>query len=193
MYLSFEALDPEDAQPLVDWLSSEVWPFHVRERPEPAQIRARLEAGDYTEDTRTFWVLPDETERVGLVRLEDLSDPSPTTDFRVREAYRGKGIGERMVRWAAEYVFTTFPDTPSREGQTRKDNVAMQRVFERCGWVREAYYRVRHPGRRLAERRDHPGSVRSVTGRPVSRTTPAARRTRRARRAVGRRRRGRRF
>ncbi len=143
--LSFEPFDPGDAESLVEWLCSETWPFHVSARPKPDEIRSRLEAGDFTGNTRTFWVVLDGTEKVGLIRLEDLSDLSPTRDFRVREAYRGRGIGERMVRRAAEYVFTAFPDKPRLEGQTREDNVAMQKVFERCGWVREAYYRKAWP------------------------------------------------
>ena len=145
MPLSFEPFDPKEAESLVEWLCSETWPFHVNARPKPDDIRRRLGAGDFTGDSRTFWVVLDGAGRVGLIRLEDLSDLSPTTDFRVRGAYRGRGIGEWMVRWAAEYVFTTFPDTPRLEGQTREDNVAMQRVFERCGWVREAYYRKAWP------------------------------------------------
>lgn len=145
MPLSFEPFDPGEAGSLVGWLCSETWPFHVSARPKPDDVRSRLEAGDFTGDNRTFWVVPDGTGRVGLIRLEDLPGLSPTTDFRVREAYRGRGIGERMARWAAQYAFTTFPNTPRLEGQTREDNVAMQHVFERCGWVREAYYRKAWP------------------------------------------------
>lgn len=143
--LSFEPFVPEAADALVGWLCSETWPFHTSARPEPGEVRSQLENGDFTEDARVFWVLWDGMERVGLVRLEYLSEESPTADFRVREAYRGRGIGKRMVRWAAGYVFTTFPDKPRLEGQTREDNVAMRRVFERCGWVREAYYRRAWP------------------------------------------------
>lgn len=143
--LSFEPFVLEEADLLVDWLCSEEWPLQVDVRPEPAKVRARLEAGEFTEDARTFWVLLDGTEKVGMVRLQYLSELSPTTEFKVAGAYRGRGIGERMVRWSAEHVFTTFPDKPRLEGQTRADNVAMRRVFERCGWVREAYYRKAWP------------------------------------------------
>lgn len=143
--LSFEPFVLEEADLLVDWLCSEVWPLQVDARPEPAGVRSSLEAGEFTEDAQTFWVLLDGTEKVGMVRLQHLSGLSPTTEFKVIGAYRGRGIGERMVRWAAEHVFTTFPDKPRLEGQTREDNLAMQRVFERCGWVREAYYRKSWP------------------------------------------------
>ena len=50
-----------------------------------------------------------------------------------------------MVKWSAEHVFTTMPDKPRLEGQTRVDNLAMRRVFRECGWVKEAHYRKSWP------------------------------------------------
>jgi RimJ/RimL family protein N-acetyltransferase len=115
-------------------------------RPDPAEVLAAVGRGEYAGDeTRTFRVRLGDGERVGLIVLEDLADPSPTTDFRVRSAHRGRGIGERMVRWAAEHVFTQWPVKPRLKGQTRADNAAMRRVFRRCGWVKEAYYRRSWP------------------------------------------------
>ena len=49
-----------------------------------------------------------------------------------------------MVDWAADHLFTTT-DKHRLAGETRVDNVAMRRVFERCGWVREAHYRQSWP------------------------------------------------
>ena len=49
-----------------------------------------------------------------------------------------------MVEWAADHLFTTT-DKHRLAGETRADNVAMRRVFERCGWVREAHYRQSWP------------------------------------------------
>lgn len=145
MNLTFEPFTPGQTGLLAEWLSQETWPYHTRERPTSEQVREQVEEGDYTgPENRTFWVVLD-GEKVGLLRLEYLSEPSPTTDFRVREAYRGRGVGEQMVRWAAEYVFTTWPEKPRLEGQTRADNAAMRRVFERCGWVMEAHYRESWP------------------------------------------------
>jgi RimJ/RimL family protein N-acetyltransferase len=45
------------------------------------------------------------------------------------------------VRWLTEYLFTELPEIKRIEGHTRSDNVAMQRVFARCGYVREAHHR----------------------------------------------------
>jgi RimJ/RimL family protein N-acetyltransferase len=144
--LAYPPFTLDQAELLVAWLTAEVWPFHGRPRPEPDDLRARIADGDFAGLTsETHWVLRDGSERVGLVHLEYLDEPSPTTDFRVRAADRGQGIGTEMVRWAAGHVFASRPETPRLEGQTRADNAAMRRVFRRCGWVREAYYRRSWP------------------------------------------------
>jgi RimJ/RimL family protein N-acetyltransferase len=46
-----------------------------------------------------------------------------------------------------------MPKVNRFEGQTREDNVAMRRIFLRCGWVKEAHYRESWPvddGRAIA-------------------------------------------
>jgi RimJ/RimL family protein N-acetyltransferase len=145
MPLLFEELSPGEGETLARWLSSEVWPYHVRTQPIFEEVLAQFEAGEFTgEENRAFWAVLD-GEKAGLVRFEYLSDPSPTTDFRVLGPYRSRGIGERMVRWAADHLFTTMSGKPRLEGQTRADNLAMRRVFEKCGWVKEAHYRKSWP------------------------------------------------
>ena len=144
--LAFVPIAPEEIGTLVAWLTTDIWPFHGRPRPTPEQVRAAAAEGAYWgEEHRAFWVIVDEASRVGMVRVEDVGDTSPTTDFRIRTPYRGRGIGTEMVRWAASYVFTTFPDKLRLEGNTRADNLAMRRTFRRCGWVAEGYYRQAWP------------------------------------------------
>ena len=144
--LAFVPIAPEESETLVAWLTTDSWPFHGQTRPTPDQVRAAA-AGDayWGEEHRAFWVVLDEASRVGLVRVEDIGDHSPTTDFRIRTPYRGRGIGTEMVRWAAGFVFTTFPDKLRLEGTTRVDNHAMRRTFRRCGWAAEAYCRKAWP------------------------------------------------
>ena len=144
--LQFVSVSPVDLETLVAWLTTDTWPFHGRPRPTPAQIREAAAGGAYWGGAHhAFWVILDEASRVGLVRIEDLPDTSPTTDFRLRTPYRGRGIGVAMVRWAAAHVFTTFPDKLRLEGYTRVDNLAMRRTFRRGGWVAEAYHRQAWP------------------------------------------------
>jgi RimJ/RimL family protein N-acetyltransferase len=49
-----------------------------------------------------------------------------------------------MVDWPADHLFTTTRKH-RLAGETRADNAAMRRVFERCGWAQEAHYRQSWP------------------------------------------------
>jgi len=132
----------DDRAALTAFLTSNVFPFHVRVRPTVAQVENDLRAGSWDgDDVETFWI-DDETDgRVGVIRLEDLEDATATVDLRLAEGTRGRGHGSEALHLATERVFSHRPGVIRFEGQTREDNVAMRRVFERCGWVLEAHYR----------------------------------------------------
>jgi RimJ/RimL family protein N-acetyltransferase len=138
-------LRPDEHERLVEWLSRESWPFHVNARPSPEMVRAWLAAGMFTEpEARTFWVHAEE-ERAGLIRLHDLEDETPMFDLRLRAFFRGRGLGRQALRWLTRFVFTTMPGVERIEGTTRQDNVAMRRLFETCGFAKEAHYRRAWP------------------------------------------------
>ncbi|OIH92972.1 MULTISPECIES: GNAT family N-acetyltransferase [unclassified Curtobacterium] len=141
-------LDPTgpDRDALVDFLSSEEFPFHVRRRIGRADAVAAVDAGAYRDDEHdTFWLDHDEHGRLGIVRLEDLEDPVPLFDLRIAGAHRGRGLGTPALRAVTDHVFRTMPEVTRFEGQTREDNTAMRRVFVRAGWVKEAHYREGWP------------------------------------------------
>lgn len=152
--LRFLPLASGDVDALAAWLAAEPWPFHVFPRLTEDDVRRRFRDGAFTgEDHETFWIVSGAEERVGLLRIDDLLDPCQVFDLRVRSAHRGRGIATSAVRWLADRIFLGRPDAWRIEGQTREDNAAMRRVFDRCGWAKEAVYREAWPtadGRRLA-------------------------------------------
>jgi len=143
---------------LAELLSGDEWPFHADSRPSRETVEGWLAAGRFTgSGVRSFWILVAEADAtsqerlrlaevaVGIVTLRDLADPTPVFDLRLRSAYRGRGFGSAAVRWLTDYIFTEFPEIRRIEGHTRRDNLAMQRVLERCGYVREAHHRQAWP------------------------------------------------
>lgn len=156
MPIRLTPLDPTgaDREALISFMTSQSFPFHVRTDPTAAQIAAAIDDGAYAdEDHASFWIDSDEHGRIGFFRLEDLSDGAPLFDLRLDVAHRGHGLAADVLRAATDHVFTTMPEVNRFEGQTREDNIAMRRVFVRCGWVQEAYYREGWPaddGRLLA-------------------------------------------
>lgn len=139
-------LDGVDRADLVAFLSANRFPFHGSSAPSTEAIEQRIADGawggaaDENGDSRTLWVVRDD-ERVGVVRLDDLSDNAPLFDLRLAEDVRGRGIGRAALRAATDLVFAEYPEVDRFEGQTREDNVAMRRLFERNGWTKEAHYR----------------------------------------------------
>lgn len=142
MSLRFDESGTESVQELAAWLSAEPWPFHARPRVDTAWVEARAADGNfYGETARWFWVSDGQQRTLALVRVFDLGDATPLIDLRVTSSARGTGVGTAALRFVARFVFETFPETPRLGGYTRHDNAAMRRVFEKCGFVLEAYHR----------------------------------------------------
>lgn len=140
-------MDPRDADrdALIDFLTSNVFPFHMTTRPSREQAAHAIDDGDWDGDEhRAYWVHLD-GQRLGTVRLDDLEDPTPVLDLRLAEEHRGRGHGRAVLDAVTELVFRTMPGVNRFEGQTREDNIAMRRVFLRAGWIKEAHYREGWP------------------------------------------------
>lgn len=147
--------NPDDAREIVTFISSNTYPFHMRARPSPEQVQDNLAEDAYGHgpehyendaaaeqtDHRGWWVETVGGERLGLVVLEDLTDGAPLFDLRLADEHRGKGWGAPVLRALTTLVFETYPDVDRFEGQTREDNIAMRKVFLRCGFIKEAHYR----------------------------------------------------
>lgn len=138
--MEFPQVERADADALTHFLTANEWPFHVRQKLGPDDVRDRLEKGDFDD---AFWIV-DGGAKVGLVRLMDVDDGTPLFDLRIAGAARGRGVGEAAVRWLTEHVFTHHA-TNRIEGTTRQDNHAMRRVFAKAGYVKEAHYREAWP------------------------------------------------
>jgi RimJ/RimL family protein N-acetyltransferase len=130
---------------LAEFLTGEQWPYHVTARVDHNTVRRRVADGYYdSAAARTFWIVRDGGS-VGLVRLFDLDAGTPLFDLRVRAKERGRGVGRQALVWLTAYLFSELPATNRIEGTTRQDNVAMRRLFTRCGYAKEAHYRQAWP------------------------------------------------
>ncbi|MEO8749617.1 GNAT family protein [Dermatophilaceae bacterium Sec6.4] len=148
METSLMRLDPTgaDREPLVTFLTSNEFPFHVGVRRTAAEVGRAIDAGAYRDgDNDSYWVEHEQLGRVGLLRFEELSDGNPMFDLRLAESMRGRGLGAEALRAATAHIFTSMPDVHRFEGQTREDNIAMRRTFLRCGFLKEAHYRQGWP------------------------------------------------
>ena len=136
-------LDPTgtDRSALTDFLAANEWPFHIGTRLSRREITRAIHSGRSRDsENDTFWIDHDPHGRLGIVRFEDLPD-SPMLDLRLGERARGRSLGAVALSAATRHVFETYPAVHRFEGTTRRDNIAMRRAFERCGWVKECHYR----------------------------------------------------
>jgi RimJ/RimL family protein N-acetyltransferase len=140
-----EPLAAEHATWLGEFLVSDDWPFHAG-TVDRALVTARLRQGYYDGPGRATFLVTDGAQQVGVVRVEDLDDPTPTFDLRIAAAHRGRGHGTAALRELARWVFDAH-DVERLEGTTRQDNVVMRRTFRAVGFVKEAHYRRGWPAR----------------------------------------------
>lgn len=152
MALVLEPFAPQHhADTLATLLSGEEWPFHSGPGFSAEEVRRRIANGFYTGDeVRTFLITADGAV-AGYIRLFDLGEPdsteTPLFDIRLKAAARGRGWGREAVRQLVDYVFTTWPAKNRFEATTRHDNIAMRRVLQHCGFVKEAHYRRAWPAK----------------------------------------------
>ncbi len=135
--------DPADTEAMARFLASDTWPMHVNQYWTIEAARERVAAAEYGTDDAAWWVEVD-GQVVGAVRVELHRDTDPTIDIRLRSTHRGRGLGEPVIRETCRQVFA-LGDHRRIEGQTRSDNVAMRRVFRRCGFALEGVYRQAWP------------------------------------------------
>jgi len=132
--LSFDRLVwPEEADAVVEFLSTNEWPFHTSPHLSHDQAASIAVCDD---DIVTYWIRRD-GEAIGMVRLLDLDDldtGSPLFDLRISPEHRGHGVGRQAVRWLTTHFFTVYPALHRIEATTRHDNLAMQTVLDQCGF-----------------------------------------------------------
>lgn len=142
MQLRFEPVVAQDAGALARFLSGSEWPFHFEQRLDNDWVRGRLESGHFFgADSKSFWVRDEGEDPLGLGRIFDLADITPLLDLRIAAAARGRGIGTLALRGLTTWLFNEHPQTGRLGGYTRHDNLAMRRVFEKCGFQQEALHR----------------------------------------------------
>jgi RimJ/RimL family protein N-acetyltransferase len=135
---------PEQEAELIQFLTSEEWPFHVNPKLTPEKVRGMIHEGSFSgTNHECFWITQD-SERVGYIRLIDLDDVDdgfPLFDLRLRAEHRGRGLGKLAVQWIAETLFKKYPELDRIAGTTRVDNLAMRKIFASCLFAKEGHYR----------------------------------------------------
>ncbi|WP_307316655.1 GNAT family N-acetyltransferase [Microbacterium sp. SORGH_AS_0421] len=106
-----------DSDDLIDFLSTEVFPFHVVEKPTRTQAKARIESGTFASpDNLAYWIVY-ANEKVGYINFHDMTDNAPMFDLRLAERTRGNGYGEEALRAGDNNRLFRLPSDKSHRGQ----------------------------------------------------------------------------
>lgn len=142
MTMRFERIGEADIEALAAWFPLHEWPYHARSRVDAAWVREQAGNGYFFgAGTVAFWAVADDSTRVGVVRVFELSDTTPLLDVRIGAAARRQGFGTEALTWITTFVFEGFSEAHRLGGYTRADNLPMRRLFEKCGYVQEARHR----------------------------------------------------
>ncbi len=152
MDLIFTEFNINEKVRLIEFLSSGYWPYHSNPKISKEKLEKQFDSGYFNgEGIRTFWIRDEkDNSDIGVIRLFDLGtgpedDETPLFDIKIKEEARGKGAGYIALSWLTDFVFTNYPNKLRFEATTRADNAAMRKVFEKCGFVKEAHYRLAWP------------------------------------------------
>jgi len=146
MKLNYRKVTKDDAEKLSEWLASDTWPFFLSHSPSQEDVRQRIANGDFFGDgEENFWVIDPAGAYIGLIEIYQLDDLAPMFSVRLSSGHRSRGYGKPILEWLTSYIFTNYPDKRRIEGQTREDNIPMRKLFNKCGYVKEAYYRMASP------------------------------------------------
>lgn len=130
---------------LAEFLCAHEWPFHGRPRLSEEQVEAM---SFFLPDARTFWVLDENQEQLGLLRAQDLGDIDDGAmifDLRIAPEHQGKGVGTSALIWLTSFLFSEYPSLHRIEAHTRGDNIPMCCLLEKCGYTHEGTLRESWP------------------------------------------------
>lgn len=150
MTASFQKITfPHDQDRLINFLTSETWPFHVNTQLKAEKVLEMINDGVFDgSNHESFWILDENEKEMGLIRLfdlEDVDDGYPLFDLRLLSRCRGQGLGKLAVGWLTKYLFEKHTQLDRIAGTTRADNLPMRKIFRVCGYVKEGHYRKDWP------------------------------------------------
>ena len=82
-----------ESQAVVQFLTSNRFPFHVRAEHSAESARKLVDEGRFWSDESIGFWIQDGPERIGLVVLDDLEEDTPMFDLRLAEEFRGQAGG----------------------------------------------------------------------------------------------------
>lgn len=142
--LTFKKFTKKDSKQLIDFLTSQTWKFHSNPKLSIKDVQTNIDKRKYTNREQITFLIYNQTYLIGVLQIKDLIndlEESPEFDIRISSKFHKKGYGTQIINYMIEYIFKNYDKIKRIEGNTREDNIAMQRLFEKCKFTRVAQLR----------------------------------------------------
>ncbi|MDD7267025.1 MAG: GNAT family protein [Lachnospiraceae bacterium] len=139
MEVTFRLAEPEDAAFLYQ-LMNEDQQYQSCQPRSLAEIETELQEGGYRDEYLHIYVVESDAQAIGLLYLYQVREGLMRIGLHLIKQQRGRGIGSRLLRLAADHVFSNRP-TQRLEADTDVDNEMCKSAFEAAGFRAEAVLR----------------------------------------------------
>lgn len=124
-----------DAQLLFAWANeSEVRAQSFQEAPIAWETHCAWLAGVLAEPTARLYIMLEDTEPVGQVRLQQQPSGAWRISYSIERSHRGQGYGKAILALLENKLCEDQADLVLA-GEVKLGNVASQKVFESLGYV----------------------------------------------------------
>ena len=122
---------------LKEFLTSQTWEFYEEEQITEESFNTKMSKNHFRNDSTKTYLCYENGCLLGCMRyfdLENVDDDFPMFDIKIHESSRGKGVGTFLLNQTLGLIFKEYSNIFRIEATTREDNVAMQKLFEKCGF-----------------------------------------------------------
>jgi RimJ/RimL family protein N-acetyltransferase len=86
------------------------------------------------DSNKFLFILCDGTENIGQIRLDKQEDGNAIVNYSISKLYRGKGYGLIIIQLINNYIIDNSLPIISLIAKVKKENVASQLIFKKCGY-----------------------------------------------------------
>ncbi len=144
MKLIYKKFTRKLSEDLIQFLLSEEWKYHGSSKLTRKELEERLKGTYYTNRKQVTFLIYEKEKICAFLKLDDLINDeteAPKFDIRINSKKRGKGYGLEIISFMINYIFKNYPKVRRIEGSTREDNVAMQNLFSKAGFLKAGQFR----------------------------------------------------
>lgn len=143
MDIIFKDFSNKDNKLLVDFLTSEIWPFNVTSKLTSTKAIEWIKADRFIKpENKAYWIILDNEKRIGLICLDDVGDTLmmyPEFEIWISSAFRTGEILEKIIQSFINDFLNKYKEAVGILTQMRQDDSIIRHVYHQCGFTKEGH------------------------------------------------------